>query len=359
MVTEQQMTEQQAQEQQVQERQLVVFELADQRYGVDIGTVREIIRMSEITHVPDAPPSVEGVINLRGTVIPVVDLRKRFGLRVSESTTQSRVVVVEIGDESFGVVVDAVAEVLRIPGSSVEAASAIVTTTDSFYIDGIAKVGDQLLILLDLEKALSAEALQRLAPALAELAAAAAVEEDEHGEDEDEDEDEHDEDAATVQPDETHEDEEVPAPAELDLDIELLEQTFAAVAPRGDELVEYFYDQLFMRYPDVQPLFEGVDMQQQQGKLLAALATIVASLRDPDTLVAHLQELGRRHVDYGAEPEHYEAVGAVLLDSLAYIAGDGWTVEAQQAWTAAYEVVSTVMIAAALAFDERQGEQAA
>ena len=187
------MTEQQAQEQQVQERQLVVFELADQRYGVDIGTVREIIRMSEITHVPDAPPSVEGVINLRGTVIPVVDLRKRFGLRVSESTAQSRVVVVEIGDESFGVVVDAVAEVLRIPGSSVEAASAIVTTTDSFYIDGIAKVGDQLLILLDLEKALSAEALQRLAPALAELAAAAAVEEDEHGEDEDEDE--HDEDA--------------------------------------------------------------------------------------------------------------------------------------------------------------------
>ena len=157
MVTEQQMTEQQAQEQQVQERQLVVFDLADQRYGVDIGTVREIIRMSEITHVPDAPPSVEGVINLRGTVIPVVDLRKRFGLRVSESTAQSRVVV------------DAVAEVLRIPGSSVEAASAIVTTTDSFYIDGIAKVGDQLLILLDLEKALSAEALQRLAPALAEL----------------------------------------------------------------------------------------------------------------------------------------------------------------------------------------------
>jgi purine-binding chemotaxis protein CheW len=140
-----------------QERQLVIFDLAAEAYGVDIGTVREIIRVQEITHVPNAPDFVEGVINLRGKVIPVVDLRKRFGLATGEQTAESRIVVVDIAGEDIGVMVDAVAEVLRITGDSVEAASSIITTADSYYILGIAKLGERLIILLDLDKVLSQE----------------------------------------------------------------------------------------------------------------------------------------------------------------------------------------------------------
>ncbi len=136
------------------ERQLVVFDLAGESYGVNIGTVREIIRMQAVTHVPETPEFVEGVINLRGRVIPVVDLRKRFGLAVTEQTAESRIVVVDITGHDIGVIVDAVTEVLRVPGSAIESASALVTTEDSYYMDGIAKIGARLLILLDLDRVL-------------------------------------------------------------------------------------------------------------------------------------------------------------------------------------------------------------
>ena len=135
-------------------RQLVVFELANEVYGINIGTVREIIRMQTVTYVPDSPGFVEGVINLRGRGIPVVDLRKRFGLPVTDATNESRVLVVDISGDDIGVIVDAVTEVQRISEDSIEPTTTLVTTEDSYYIEGIAKVDDQLLILLDLEKAL-------------------------------------------------------------------------------------------------------------------------------------------------------------------------------------------------------------
>jgi len=139
------------------ERQLVVFDLAGEVYGVNIGTVREIIRMQDITHVPNAPDYVEGVINLRSRIIPIVDLRKRFGVTTKEITSESRIVVVDIAGEDIGMMVDAVREVLRISETSIEQASAIVTTSDSYYIQGIAKLGERLLILLDLDKVFSLE----------------------------------------------------------------------------------------------------------------------------------------------------------------------------------------------------------
>ena len=102
------------------EQQLVSFDLATESYGVDIGAVREIIRLQEITNVPRTPEFVEGVINLRGKVIPVVDLRKRFGLPVGDQSAENRIVVVDIGGQDIGVIVDAVNEVLRIFTDSVE-----------------------------------------------------------------------------------------------------------------------------------------------------------------------------------------------------------------------------------------------
>ena len=139
-----------------EERQLVVFDLGGEVYGVDINTVREIIRMQNITRVPNAPEFVEGIINLRGKVIPIVDLRRRFALAAAEQSKDSRIVVVDIAGEDIGVTVDAVTEVMRIDGGSVEPTGDIIATVDSYYIEGIANLGEQLIILLDLNKVIGA-----------------------------------------------------------------------------------------------------------------------------------------------------------------------------------------------------------
>ncbi|MCH7799929.1 MAG: chemotaxis protein CheW [Chloroflexi bacterium] len=144
------------------EKQLVVFDLASEGYGVDIGAVREIIRMQEITRVPKTPEFVEGVINLRGKVIPVIDLRKRFGLHVAEQNKDNRIVVVDIGKQDIGVIVDAVTEVLRISTDSVEPPTSVITSADSDYLLGIAKLESRLIILLDLESVLSKEEKETL-----------------------------------------------------------------------------------------------------------------------------------------------------------------------------------------------------
>ena len=138
-----------------QELQLVVFDLAAEYYGVDIGDVREIIRMQSITRIPGAPEFVEGVINLRGKVVPVLDLRKRLNRRINEQTKESRIVVVNIGSSDVGVIVDAVTEVLRIPVSAIEPPSSMITDAESDYLRGIAKLDTKLIILLDLNKALA------------------------------------------------------------------------------------------------------------------------------------------------------------------------------------------------------------
>ena len=138
-----------------EEGQHVVFDLDAEAYGVDIGAVREIIRMQDITTVPRTPEFVEGVINLRGKVIPVVDLRKRFGFPESDATKDTRIVVVDISGQDIGVVVDSVTEVLRIGADAVEPPSSVITTADSEYLLGIAKLDTRLIILLDLEQALS------------------------------------------------------------------------------------------------------------------------------------------------------------------------------------------------------------
>lgn len=137
------------------EIQLVVFDLASENYGVDIDDVREIIRMQNITKVPGAHSFVEGVINLRGRVVPVVDLRKRLALFEGEQTKESRIVVIDINGQDVGVVVDAVTEVSRISMSSVEPPSTMITSTESDYLRGIAKLENRMIILLDLNKVLA------------------------------------------------------------------------------------------------------------------------------------------------------------------------------------------------------------
>jgi hemoglobin-like flavoprotein len=130
----------------------------------------------------------------------------------------------------------------------------------------------------------------------------------------------------------------------MGLNVELLEQSFELVAPHGDKLVDTFYRNLFTDYPAVKPLFEDAEMKQQKTKLLASLKLVVDNLRKPDVLTAALESMGERHVAYGAEEDHYPAVGATLLKSLAEVAGDAWNDELEQAWADAYGAISAIML---------------
>jgi hemoglobin-like flavoprotein len=130
----------------------------------------------------------------------------------------------------------------------------------------------------------------------------------------------------------------------MNLDLEALETSFDLVAPRGDELVDVFYARLFEAAPAVRPLFAHTDLRRQKAMLLATLVLLRKSLRDLGAIVPKLRELGARHVHYGARPEHYPVVGAVLIASMAEIAGDAWRPEHERAWSAAFGVVAGAML---------------
>ena len=137
--------------------QVVSFHLGSEEYGVDISQVQEIIRMVEITHVPRAPHFMEGVINLRGQLIPIIDLRTRFGMQRTEHTKSTRIVVTEIGSKKVGIIVDSVSEVINIPIEQVEDAPDMIAGVGTEYIQGVGKVNDRLIILLDLTMVITGE----------------------------------------------------------------------------------------------------------------------------------------------------------------------------------------------------------
>jgi purine-binding chemotaxis protein CheW len=135
--------------------QLVTFRLGPEEFGVDIHELQEIIRMMPVTRVPKAPQFVEGVVNLRGQVIPIIELRKRLGMDPQPHDKATRIIVVQLAKKTVGFIVDQVGEVKRIPSRVVEAAPPMVAGIESEYISGVGKLEDQLLILLDLNKLLS------------------------------------------------------------------------------------------------------------------------------------------------------------------------------------------------------------
>ena len=140
-----------------EEEQLVSFKIENEEFGVNIEEVQEIIRIPEITRVPQAPFFVEGVINLRGNILPVIDLRKRFELEATEKTSATRIVVTNVNGKTTGIIVDSVSEVTRLPKTSIEPPPPIVAGIEARYIRGIGKLNDgkRLLILLNLEEILT------------------------------------------------------------------------------------------------------------------------------------------------------------------------------------------------------------
>ncbi len=141
----------------VSEVQMVVFKLEKEEFAVDIQQVREVLKMSQVTPLPQSAHYIEGVINLRGEVIPVVDLRKRFELPLGERDGQTRIIIVEIQESNVGLIVDSVTEVLRFSSSAIQPPPARVAGTRTDLIEGVGKVADRLLIVLNLEKILTTE----------------------------------------------------------------------------------------------------------------------------------------------------------------------------------------------------------
>jgi len=141
--------------------QLVSFKIGNEEHGINVLKVREIIRMSNITRVPNTPDFIEGVINLRGKVIPIISLRKKFNLPEAENDSRTRIIVMDMDNELMGFIVDSVAEVIRIAISEIQPPPPIVTGgIDQECLSGVINHADRLLVLLNLEKMFSTEERQ-------------------------------------------------------------------------------------------------------------------------------------------------------------------------------------------------------
>lgn len=151
--------------------QVVGFRIGNETFGVRIGAVREIVRVPEITAVPNAPETIEGVINLRGKIIPVMDLRKRFGNASVEPDKRNRILVVELEKKLLGLIVNSASEVIKIPPSEIEPPGNVFAEGESNYVTGVGKLNGRLIILLDIEKLLHRPEFKRLEEAAETVAA--------------------------------------------------------------------------------------------------------------------------------------------------------------------------------------------
>ncbi|VVB55455.1 CheW-like domain protein [uncultured archaeon] len=156
------------------ELQLVVFNIGPDEFGVEIMNVQEIIRITNITKIPQASGYVKGIINLRGRIIVVINLNVIMGMESKQQNENTRIIVADIGDTVMGFVVDSVSEVIRLPESSVEPAPAVIANKiGTEYVRGVGKMEDRLLILLDLDKILSVKELHNINSISSEVEAAA------------------------------------------------------------------------------------------------------------------------------------------------------------------------------------------
>ncbi|HZG15101.1 MAG TPA: chemotaxis protein CheW [Candidatus Bathyarchaeia archaeon] len=144
------------------EVKVIVFRLQDEEYGVEVNQVLSIEKLDHITRVPRTPAFVKGVINLRGVVTPIIDLRSRFGLDEASYTETTRVIIVAVNELEVGLIVDAANDVIDIPVNAIEPAPEVVGGVEAVYLRGVAKLEKRLLILLNLDKVLNTEEMKQL-----------------------------------------------------------------------------------------------------------------------------------------------------------------------------------------------------
>ncbi len=144
------------------ENQFVIFRLGNEKYAVDILNVGGISEYRDITNVPNAPYFIEGIINLRGDIIPIINLKKRFEIPEKEVDPDTRIIINNIGGKDMGFIVDEASQVVKIEDENIEVAPDIIKGNERAYIHGVGKMGDDIVILLDLEKVLSDEEKQEV-----------------------------------------------------------------------------------------------------------------------------------------------------------------------------------------------------
>ena len=312
--------------------QVLTFMLADEEYGVDILRVQEIKGWESATEIPNTPDYIQGVMNLRGTIVPIVDLRSRFDLqRIDYSSTTVVIVLKTINDKvekTIGFIVDAVSDVYNLTEEQLKPPPDFGKAVNTEFVKGLATVDEKMLILLDIDHLVDRET--DINQVLNQV-----------------NEKKKDNRALNTKQTNTATVEEEDMSGTLnDKQIAILEETFAALAPQGELLVEKFYNELFKNYPEVKPMFKNVDQKEQEKKLLASLVLVVNNLRKPDALGPALEGLGKKHQGYGAVAAHYPAVAETLLNVMGEMAGDLWTDEVKQAWTTALNTVANAMLAA-------------
>lgn len=295
--------------------QYLTFILAGEEYGVDILRVQEIKGWDNVTKIPNAPHYIKGVMNLRGTIVPIIDLRERFNLEKLEYGPMTVVIVLKVETENrhrtMGIVVDAVSDVYDIASEHMRPPPDFGDVISVEFLKGLATVDNKMVIVLDIDHLLTSNELEFVNSSRSVNSTANSTQ------------------------------------ASSSLNVTLLEQTFSALEPQGEHIVAKFYDELFSRYPNVKPLFEHTTPQEQQTKLLSALKLVIKNLRNPQALNDTLQQLGKRHKGYGADAGMYKAVCNTLLDVLRDTAGSQWTEEVQQAWSEALQSISSTMLNAA------------
>ena len=279
-------------------QQVVVFRLGNEKFAADIASVTEIVRLAPIPSLPQMPSYVDGVLNLRGKVTLIVDLRKRLGVATAENTNDSRIIVLSSGTSQTGAIVDAVTETLMIEDDSIDTDSGLGTSVSSDHIEGIARVDSGLVILLNLHAVL--------------FGGDAA------------------DDSAGV----------------TESERELVQASFAKVEAIA-AAAKLFYQRLFELEPEIKPLFKGIKMAEQRTKLMQTLAVAVNGLDRLDEIASAIESLGVRHVEYGVTEDHYATVGEALLWALEQGLGPDFTPEVSAAWASVYGLLSSVMIGAA------------
>lgn len=298
--------------------QYLTFILAGEEYGVDILRVQEIKGWDNVTKIPNAPHYIKGVMNLRGTIVPIIDLRERFNLERLEYGPMTVVIVLKVETEgknrTMGIVVDAVSDVYDIASEHMRPPPDFGDVISVEFLEGLATVDSKMVIILDIDHLLTSNELEFINGATQRKAGA--------------------NNSSSTQ-------------SKASLNVALLEESFSVLAPQGEHIAEKFYKELFHRYPNVKALFAHVSPPEQEKKLLSALTLVVKNLRNPQVLTDTLQQLGKRHKDYGANAGLYKAVCATLLDVLKDTAGSQWTDEIHQAWSDALQSISRTMLNAA------------
>ena len=293
--------------------QYLTFILAGEEYGVDILRVQEIKGWDNVTKIPNSPHYIKGVMNLRGTIVPIIDLRIRFNLETLAYNNTTVVIVLRIHsddkDRIMGIVVDAVSDVYDITKEQMKPAPDFGDVISVEFIEGLATVENKMVIVLNIDHLLSSNELEIIKRTSNHPSPQQALN----------------------------------TPNSSTTNIELLESSFSVIAPQGDKLVSRFYDELFSHYPDVKPLFSHLDMPKQKAKLLSALKLVVNNLKNPSILKETLIDLGKRHKNYGANAGLYKAVESTLLSVLKEFAGNHWTHEVNAAWENALNDISRIM----------------